>query len=106
MDEVRTGGRFTPRACTDYEKHPAVHPSGNAVRRVCTPVEHCKETGVGRLRTIAAAPGDSVSGRPAGAQGVRAVVGKRPRAVATPGDTVPRWLRISGTYYSISRGAT
>ena len=42
---------------------------------------------------------------PAGAQGLRAEGSKRPRAVVSPGDSVPRWLRITRTGYNAPQGA-
>ena len=73
---------------------------------LCTLVEHVRETGVRGLRTEAVMLETLREEGPAGAQGLRAVGSKRPRAVVSPGDSVPRWLRIPGTYSSISRGAT
>ena len=75
--------------------------SGYDYETVC--MEHVKETGVS----------DSVPGvtpetlRDEGSAGARdSVLGsKRPRAVVSPGDSVPRWLRITSTDYNAPQGA-
>ena len=64
------------------------------------PRVHCKETGVGRLRTVAGGARGLRVGMPASARGMR------PCAVVIPGDSVPRWHRLPSTCYDISHGAT